>query len=177
MVVSEQNLLTGMKLCRMVCADPGSQRIGILFANYFPRFHSREKAVPAVSDYSILIADDDPGCRESLHAIVAPAGYPTYLAEDGEEALDLLEKHSVHLLLCDMYMRTMTGLETVTLARRINALLPCILVTASSDEQLMRKALEVKIYSVVNKPVSRHELLFTVQRALRRAYSEPTPSP
>jgi CheY-like chemotaxis protein len=95
------------------------------------------------------------------------------LAEGGEEALDVLEKRPVHLFLCDMYMRTLTGLETVTMARRIHATLPCILVTASCDEHLMRKALEVKIYSVVSKPVSRHELLFTVQRALRRAYSVP----
>jgi two-component system response regulator AtoC len=125
-------------------------------------------------DYSILIADDDPQARDALREIIAPEGYPTYVAEDGEEALELLEQHPVHLFLCDMYMRTLTGLETVSLARRINALLPCILVTASNDETLMRKALEVKVYSIVNKPVSRHELLFTVRRALRRAYPTPT---
>jgi two-component system response regulator AtoC len=125
------------------------------------------------NEFSILIADDDQGCRETLQDIIAPAGYPTYLAEDGEKALELLERHPVHLFLCDMYMRTLSGLETVSLARRMHAELPCILVTASSDEQLMRKALEVKIYSVMSKPVSRHELLFTVQRAIRRAYFNP----
>jgi CheY-like chemotaxis protein len=126
----------------------------------------------AVADqhFSILIADDDPGARDALREIVTPEGFPTYLAEDGEEALELLERHPVHLFLCDMHMRTLTGLETVLLARRINALLPCILVTASNDETLMRKALEVKVYSVVNKPVSRPELLFMIRRALRRAY-------
>lgn len=125
-------------------------------------------AVPG--NYSVLIADDDPGCRESLQDIIAEVGYSTYLAEGGEEALDLMEKQPVHLLLCDMYMRTLSGLETVSLARRIHQQLPCILITASCDEQLMRKALEVKIYSVMNKPVGRQELLFTVHRALRRAY-------
>jgi two-component system, NtrC family, response regulator AtoC len=122
-------------------------------------------------NFSILIADDEPGARDTLREIITPEGYPTYVAEDGEQALELLERHPVHLFLCDMHMRTLTGLETVSLARRINSMLPCILVTASNDETLMRKALEVKVYSVVNKPVNRHELLFTIRRALRRAYA------
>lgn len=127
-------------------------------------------AVTAPHDFSILIADDDPACRDTLREILAPVGYPTYVAEDGEEALEVLERQPVHLFLCDMYMRTMNGIETVSLARRIIAELPCILVTASNDEQLVRKALEVKVYSIVNKPINRQELLFTLQRALRRAY-------
>jgi len=131
-------------------------------------------AVAVSRNYSVLIADDDPGCREAIHDIMAEQGYCTYLAEGGEEALDLMEKQPVHLFLCDMYMRTLSGLETVSLARQIHQQLPCILITASSDEQLMRKALEVKIYSVMNKPVGRQELLFTVHRALRRAYLSST---
>ncbi|HMO36212.1 MAG TPA: response regulator [Gemmatales bacterium] len=122
--------------------------------------------------YSILIADDDPGCRETLRDILTPVGFPTYVAEDGETALELLEKKPVHLFLCDMYMRTLNGLETINLARRIINELPCILITASSDEMLVRRALEVKIYSVMNKPIQSHELLFTLRRALRRAYPE-----
>lgn len=127
-------------------------------------------AVLDSKDYSILIADDDPQCRESLRDIISPIGYPTLVAEDGESALEMLESHPVHLFLCDMYMRALNGLETVTLARRIISELPCILVTASSDDQLVRKAMEVKVYSIVNKPVNRHELVFTLQRALRKTY-------
>lgn len=130
-------------------------------------------AVKASQQFSILIADDDQACRETLQEMLAPVGYPTYVAENGEEALEVLERQPVHLFLCDMYMSTMNGLETVSLARQIINELPCILVTASSDEQLVRKALEVKVYSVVNKPINRQELLFTLQRALRRAYLTP----
>jgi CheY-like chemotaxis protein len=131
--------------------------------------------MPAVApeNYSILIADDDPGCREAMLDMLSPVGYRAYVAEDGEEALEVLEQQPVHLFLCDMYMRALNGLETVNLARRIVTELPCILVTASNDEQLMRKALEVKVYSIVNKPINRNELLFTLQRALRRAYLTP----
>jgi len=122
------------------------------------------------NNFSILIADDDPGCRETLRDILAPIGFPTYVAEDGESALEMLERNPVHLFLCDMYMRALNGLETIHLARNIVNELPCILITASSDEKLVRKALEVKIYSVMSKPIQRQELLFTLHRALRRAY-------
>jgi two-component system, response regulator PdtaR len=127
------------------------------------------------NNFSILIADDDPGCRETLREIITPIGYPTIVAEDGETALEMLERQPVHLFLCDMYMRSLNGLETIHLARTIVSELPCILITASSDETIVRKALEVKIYSVMNKPIQRQELVFTLQRALRRAYPREIP--
>ena len=49
--------------------------------------------------YSILITDDDPVARETLREIVAPQGYHTLMAESGEEALDLVREHEVHLAL------------------------------------------------------------------------------
>lgn len=124
----------------------------------------------AESRYSIVIADDSPQCREDLCALLEPEGYRLYLASSGEEALDLLEQVAVHLLLCDMNMRRLTGLETAKLARQRHQRLPCILVTAQADEGLLRKALEVRVYSVLNKPVSRAELLYTTSRALAWAY-------
>lgn len=124
----------------------------------------------AESRYSIVIADDSPRCQEDLCALLAPEGYQLHLASSGEEALDLLEQVVVHLLLCDMNMRQLTGLETVKLARQRHQRLPCILVTGQPDEGLLRKALEVRVYSVLSKPVSRAELLYTTSRALAWAY-------
>ena len=57
--------------------------------------------------------------------------------------------------------------------RQINALLPCILVTADADEQLMRRAYQARAYSVIPKPVSKNVLLYTVVRALVRVYGGP----
>ena len=54
--------------------------------------------------YSILITDDDPVARETLREIVAPQGYHTLMAESGEEALDLVREHEVHLALFDMHL-------------------------------------------------------------------------
>src|SRR5439155_25418923 len=111
--------------------------------------------------YSILIADDDRGCREALREIVEPEGFRTLLAASGEEALDIVRDERVHLALFDMYMPSLSGLETLELVRGINALLPCILVTADADEILIRRALQARAYSVIPKPVSKGVVLYT----------------
>jgi CheY-like chemotaxis protein len=123
--------------------------------------------------YSILITDDDGGCREALRAIMEPEGFRTLLASSGEEALDIVRQDDVHLALLDMNMPTLTGLETLQLVRQINAVLPCILVTADATEGLMRQALNARAYSVIAKPVSKNVVLYTVVRALVRVYGTP----
>ncbi|MBY0525702.1 MAG: response regulator [Gemmataceae bacterium] len=123
--------------------------------------------------YSILITDDDVGCRETLRSIVEPEGFETRMASSGEEALDIVREAPVHLALLDMHMPTLTGLETLQLVHQINALMPCILVTADPSEGLMRQAFRARAYSVIPKPVSKHVLLYTVVRALLRAYGPP----
>jgi two-component system chemotaxis response regulator CheY len=125
------------------------------------------------SRYSILIADDDAGCRDALRSIVEPEGYRTFLAGSGEEALDIVREQPVDLALLDMHMPRLTGLETLELARQINAILPCILVTADASEVLIRQAFRARAYSVIPKPVSKHVVLYTVVRALVRVYGGP----
>ncbi len=125
---------------------------------------------------TILITDDDPGCRESLQSIVERQGFHTRLASSGEEALDILQEQPIHLVLLDMHMPKLTGLETLELARQINALLPYILVTANATEEVMRQAFKARAFSVIPKPVSKNVVLYTVVRALVRVYGEQPPT-
>jgi CheY-like chemotaxis protein len=120
--------------------------------------------------HSILITDDDSGCREALRDIFEPEGYRTYLASSGEEAIDIVRDQAVHVALLDMHMPRLSGLETLELVRQINHLLPCILITADSNEALMREAFRARVYSVIPKPVSKNVVLYTVVRALVRVY-------
>jgi two-component system, response regulator PdtaR len=130
-------------------------------------------ATPEARDYSILIADDDRNCREALREIMEPQGYHTLLASSGEEALDLVREVEVHLVLLDMHMPTLTGLETLQLVRQFNALLPAILLTGDANENLLRRACQARFYSVIPKPVSKNVVLYTVVRALSRFYGLP----
>lgn len=127
-------------------------------------------ATTGLERYSILITDDDSGCREALRDIVGRQGYRTLLAACGEEAVDIVREEAVHLVLLDMYMPRMTGLETLQLVRQFNAQLPCILVTADANETVMRQAYQARAYSVIPKPVSAQVVLYTVVRALVRSY-------
>jgi len=126
-----------------------------------------------VKPYSILITDDDSACREAMRDIFEPEGYATYLASSGEEALDIVRGVTVHLVLLDMHMPRMTGLETLQLVRQVQTGLPCILVTADASEHLMRQAFLARVYSVIPKPVSKHVVLYTVVRALGQVYGPP----
>lgn len=122
--------------------------------------------------FSILIADDDDACRETLRDIVEPEGYRAVLASSGEEALDIIQQDEpIHLGLFDLQMPRLTGLETVQLVHQINALLPCILVTANATQEVIRQAFQVRVYSVIPKPVSKQILLYTLLKA-RKAYEE-----
>jgi DNA-binding NtrC family response regulator len=121
-------------------------------------------------EYKILITDDDTGCREALREIMEPQGFRTLLASSGEEAVDIVREEPIHLALLDMHLPHMTGLEAVQLMHQINAILPCILVTADADARLMRQAIQAHAYSVIHKPISKGVVLYTVVRALVRAY-------
>ena len=131
----------------------------------------------AARPYSILITDDDRDSRETLRDIVAPQGYRTILASSGEEALDIFHMEPVHLVLLDMHMPKLTGLETARLIHEDNAVLPCILVTADADAVLIRQALSSHVFSVIPKPVSKNVVLYTVVRALGRAYGQASIDP
>jgi CheY-like chemotaxis protein len=125
-----------------------------------------------VKPFSILITDDDPGCRAALKDIFEPEGYRTLLASCGEEAVDIVRGYPVHLALLDMHMPKLTGLETLELVRQINNLLPCILITADNNENLMRQAFRARVYSVIPKPLSKNVVLYTVVRVLVRVYGQ-----
>ena len=120
---------------------------------------------------SVLIADDDDRCREALRDIVEAEGFRTLVVSSGEEAVEVFRTESIHLGLFDLQMPRMTGLETVQIVHQINAMLPCILVTANATQDVIRQAFEVRAYSVIPKPVSKSILLFTMLRALK-AYKE-----
>ncbi|HIQ22448.1 MAG TPA: response regulator [Planctomycetes bacterium] len=119
---------------------------------------------------SLLITDDDPAFRETLRLVFEPEGYRTLMAGDGEEALSIIHRQDVHLVLLDMHMPKLTGLETLRLVKRVRAPLPCILLSAELDEQIVRQALLAQAFSVLRKPVSRRQLTGVVRQALLRTY-------
>ena len=63
--------------------------------------------------HAILIVDDEPGIRQSLKGVLEDEGYKTYLAESGEACLELLRKHALDLVLLDVWLPGMDGLDAL----------------------------------------------------------------
>jgi CheY-like chemotaxis protein len=122
---------------------------------------------------SILITDDDHGFRETVRAMLEPRGFRTFSAADGEEALRIVGAEPIHLLLLDMHMPRLTGLETAKRLRQSNSRLPFVLLSAALDDSIVEQARSIEVFSVLPKPVSRQDLNSTVDQVFRRIYGWP----
>ena len=122
---------------------------------------------------SLLITDDDDAFRTTLGDIFSPRGFRILLASDGQEALDIVEHEEIHLVLLDIHMPRLSGLDTLRRLREFQFRSPCILLSAAWDDDLRKQALSAEAFSLLPKPVSRALLTATVDRALQRAYGWP----
>lgn len=131
--------------------------------------------------FSILVADDDRGTREALGEVLRKQGFRTVLVEDGGAAVEIVQVELIHLVLFDMHMPRMTGLEALNLLRHtLGRVLPAVLMTADASTELMRQAFLAQVYSVIPKPVNKTIVLHTLARALAQVYgkaAEPGASP
>ncbi len=120
---------------------------------------------------SLLITDDDPGFRETLSVVFEPTGFRTLMASDGQEALKIVRSETVHVVLLDMHMPKLTGLETLRMLKEFRAMLPCILLSAQLDEPTIEQALRAHAYSVLSKTVTVGQITSAVRQALQRTYA------
>lgn len=124
---------------------------------------------------AILITDDDQEFRATLRRVLEPQGFRTLEAADGVEAVEIVRREPVHLVLIDMHMPRLTGLEAIRRFREIKALLPCILLSAEADEEIERQARQLQAFGVLRKPVTRRVITVTVTQALRTVYNWSAP--
>jgi len=123
-------------------------------------------------DYRVLIADDDRGFRETLEIILEPY-FRTLAVECAEQAIEVVEHDPIDLVLFDMHMHVLTGLEAVSIVKKLRSDLPCILITADFTESLKMQALQAQAHAVLKKPVARRDLILQVGTALCSTYNDP----
>ena len=119
---------------------------------------------------SLLITDDDRDFRETLRDVFEPRGFRTWLAASGEEAVAIVREQEVHLALVDFHMPRLTGLETARELRAHRDQLPCILISAALNDQIIAEARRLPVFSVLSKPLGRAEVTEAVCDALRIFY-------
>jgi two-component system, NtrC family, response regulator HydG len=113
----------------------------------------------------ILIVDDDAGQRSLLDSFLRSQGFDTLPVESGERALAALRQHSVSMMISDVRMPGMSGLETLRRARQEHSVLPVLLVTAYADVRDAVGAMRDGALNYLPKPIDLDELLASVRKA------------
>jgi Response regulator containing CheY-like receiver, AAA-type ATPase, and DNA-binding domains len=113
----------------------------------------------------ILIVDDDPGQRSLLTSFLQTQGFETDTADSGEKALEKLRAGRYDMMISDVRMPGLSGLETLRRARKEYATLPVLLVTAFTDVKDAVAAMRDGALNYLAKPIDLDELLVSVQQA------------
>ncbi|MBC7789049.1 MAG: response regulator [Anaerolineae bacterium] len=116
----------------------------------------------------ILVVDDEETIRLALSKFLRSRGYEVQTADSGAAALELLERHSFMLMLCDVRMPGMTGLEVVGRAARKDPDLAIMMLSAVNDAPTATEALSSGACDYLMKPVELSDLHQAVERALHR---------
>ena len=119
----------------------------------------------------ILICDDDPNVHESIGLYLDAEGYEHISAYDGEQALKLVEERQPDLMILDLMMPRMSGID-VCRTIRLTKTLPIIMLTAKSEEIDRILGLELGADDYIVKPFSPREVLARIKAVLRR-FSDP----
>jgi two-component system, NtrC family, response regulator HydG len=117
---------------------------------------------------TLLVADDDPGLRESLERTLTREGFRVVLASDGRAALDRLQGGDIDLVLTDLRMPGLTGIELLRAAKAIAPDVDVILLTAFGTVEEAVRAMKDGAYDFVTKPFRREQLLKLIDKALER---------
>lgn len=119
-------------------------------------------------NYKILIVEDEPNMRMGLRDNLEFEGYQVDLAENGVQGLDLLLANTYHLVLLDVMMPEMSGLDVCKKAREQRIYVPIVLLTAKGEEMDKVLGLELGADDYIVKPFSLRELLARIKAILRR---------
>jgi two-component system, NtrC family, response regulator len=115
---------------------------------------------------TILIVDDEKNYRVVLEALLAPEGYEVLTAGSGREALKLVREADVDLIITDMKMPGMSGMELMEEAKRIEPDLPVIMMTAYGTIEMAVEAMKKQAFDYITKPFQNEELKLTIKKAL-----------
>ena len=119
---------------------------------------------------SVLIVDDEANYRNTLSKILTVKGYETTLAEGGFQALDIMNDREFDVVLMDIKMPAMNGVETYKKMKAIRPETVVIMMTAFSVENLIEDAIKEGAYAVVRKPFDIDMIINMIEKSKNGAY-------
>jgi len=118
----------------------------------------------------ILIVDDDKDLRFNLSGILKDEGYDVLAAEDGREALKITQNNFPDIVLLDICLPGMNGIEILERFKRTDKDLIIIMLTASAEVKSAVKAMKLGAFDYITKPFDNEELILTIKKALHTQY-------
>ena len=122
----------------------------------------KDRATPPV----ILVVDDDSASGDIVARLLAREGYATRVASSGVEALRILRTESIDLILLDVMMPGMDGLQVCAALHAEHSRIPIILLTAKDDTNTRAEGMHLGVTEFLTKPINRAELLGRVRAQL-----------
>lgn len=125
---------------------------------------------------TVLLADEPDGTSVTMCRLLEPLGVQTLVARTGREALDLVRSQLVHVVVLDVQMPQLGGLQAIRLMREMmKTPPPAILLADRLSNNLLREALTMDVFSVMPKPVELNRLLDSIARVIKRHYESRWP--
>jgi two-component system response regulator HydG len=119
-----------------------------------------------IKKQSILVVDDDPAHRAMLRALLGGWGYDIFEADDGSKAIQEVKNRYFDLVLMDVRMLNVSGLEALAQIKSYNPAIPVIIMTAFSSVETAVDALKKGAYDYLTKPLDFDKLRLTIERAM-----------
>lgn len=119
--------------------------------------------------FHILVADDDKNTRMYFRALLENNGYTVSVADNGENALDIMDKEHIDLVVLDIMMPKMDGYEFTKILRETDDNLPILMVSAKQLPIDKNRGFAVGTDDYMTKPVNQDEFLYRIKALLRRA--------
>ena len=114
----------------------------------------------------LLIIDDDYSINESLSQILSEAGYKTFTAEDAQKGLEQFDRFPPDLIVCDLKLPGMSGIELLQKVKTADSNFPFIIITAYDDSNSTIEAIQNGAYDYIEKPIDIEKLKVVIKRAL-----------
>jgi DNA-binding NtrC family response regulator len=115
----------------------------------------------------VLVVDDEPNLRRVLSAQLSRDGYDVHTAEDGQQALTVLNEHHIDLVITDLKMPNVDGMELLRRTLELDPGLPIVMITAHGTVDNAVEALKLGAFDYITKPFDQGEVRTIVKKALR----------
>jgi chemosensory pili system protein ChpA (sensor histidine kinase/response regulator) len=160
-ILGDGSVAVNLDLTQLLSSEVGQRRVQ-------SKHNAAAQIAPQKALPGVLIVDDALSVRTSLMQLVQDAGFRAQAARDGIDAIDTLSSFNADVILTDLEMPNMNGIELTTHIRSRDDLksMPVIMITSRSQEKHRRLAEQAGVNSYITKPYNDNDLLQTIRQAL-----------